>query len=505
MKKLLVASSALVAAAPAFANDVTLTGEFDFDYVTGDLTANPLATPSTSNMFNNIIAAGNSPSDSPKQRSASVGLLNGGDGDINTFSLFLTWDGGDNGGVITWTTITTSTGNPLNTAGYNVYANTQFGKFEIISNNARTTDEDLAETLFAVDETFVGSHDFLSATGHDYTSHGLVKGGFGNLGVADGPVDDLPDITRSIGNPGFRYTTPELVPGLTVALAWGGQSDTLKTGSALNKVGAVVGDLYVDQGEDYMLSIAYDNGMVDANLDYNGNGDVRLDAQIETDFGNFKIEYGYGLDVIANTVAGVSAKNSEAGSVTTAIGDIFTVKGGLITAVNTANNGTSLEDTVATGLVADNNNYELRYDAPTIAGISGVLYYNSDGTAEVQGSYDFGEASLTLGYTDFGDDAAILIPAMNGASVLSSLTNVNAYFATGARWVPARILGSVTGAMVKVETEAAGFPIALIYEDIDTGVRLDPEADISIEAAVNDYLTVIVREDEVKFEVAGSF
>ena len=132
MKKLLVASSALVAAAPAFANDVTLSGTFVGHAATTDL--EQLSNAVITTLTYGIAYAGN-----------NIG------GNINFGQT-------DTVGVV----LVASTGATSNTSlsnivtqidSANIYADSAFGKFNFGTSDGSKTDNDLGELAVLQDQS----------------------------------------------------------------------------------------------------------------------------------------------------------------------------------------------------------------------------------------------------------------------------------------------------------------------------------------------------------------
>ena len=240
MKKLLIATSALIAAAPALAN-VTLSGTIDLDFTTGEFES--------------------------------------GDGDVNTLSLGLAYTGEGFGGSLTLSPLndgTTAVSSIV--AGYNIYSNTDLGKFSIGTSDGLSTDDDLAETAQAVDFT-LGKDDLTDTYGGFALTDPACLGVAGGGGSADcsgdtwdtgdGPVDNgALGVANSISTPSLSYTAPS-VSGFTVGITWGSNQGA---------------------SADYVMNIGYSNDMIDLAIDMDEDGAYVATSTVSTAVGNVLVE-----------------------------------------------------------------------------------------------------------------------------------------------------------------------------------------------------------------------
>lgn len=259
MKKLLISTAALTVSAPAFANDVTLSGTFAASYTTGNATITAFSIPTAVSLTAAV------PATTPTTITAGMlvfadaatyKMFQNGEGAVDTLTLKVSVDGDGYGGALTLSPLESDL-----VGGYNIFADTQFGRFSIGTNDGISTDEDFAEVGAVADETF------------DPVGNGMVESIFSDFGVDDGPVDDLAGVENSASAPSLSYKSPD-ISGLSFGITWGSTS----------------------AAENYILNVGYSSDLITANVDVNGAGDYRIDAKIATGVGNILIEYGFGQD-----------------------------------------------------------------------------------------------------------------------------------------------------------------------------------------------------------------
>jgi len=223
MKKLLVATSALVVAAPAFANDVTLSGTLEFKASTED--GAELSTAS-----------------------------------VDTFEITLAGAGDVVGGNVT---LGLTAASDIGVTGYDVYADSSIGKFNIGTSTGTMTDNDLTELEYIGDT-------------------GAVNFASGITGVAVNGLATYLTYSNSLGP-------------VDVALTWGGNGmvtsvggsfggfdvdvDSSDAGSAVNVSGEVAGfgiKVESDDSSNYDLAVTGSFGDYGVAIGSNSNEDFEL-------------------------------------------------------------------------------------------------------------------------------------------------------------------------------------------------------------------------------------
>lgn len=248
MKKLLVASAAVAVAAPAFANDVTLSGN-----VVGEL--------STSNL--NTVTAG---ALSTFEITLAVAPEGNGIGGNITFGLEQVLTTAPVAGVPGTTTLATVEDYSFGVTGYDIFAMTDLGKFNVGTSTTTKTDDDLTE-MNAIGDT--GEVDFAS----------------GLIGFDEG---------FHIGS--YLSYSNDLGP-ISVGLTWGAAADALGNAAGSTYVLSLGADLggfaalldYAESG-DYVLTLEGSVGGFGVALETDQDGDA--DAKFSGSFGDFGVALG---------------------------------------------------------------------------------------------------------------------------------------------------------------------------------------------------------------------
>ena len=227
MKKLLIASAAMTVAAPAFAQDVTMTGTFDAEYHSKN--------------------------------------FDGGDGDINTLTISIKYAGD---GVGATATLDVASTEATAIDEYNVYADTMIGRFAIGTSDGLTTDDDIAETGSAVD--FTKGVDEINDTA-------------ASIDTQDGPVENTAlGVAHSATNPSLTYSAPS-IGDVSVKLTMGSNA-----GAAQDYVlalgyrnGGVRVAVDLDENSTYVLTGVVETGVGNVAVEADNNSNYEL--QFATD------------------------------------------------------------------------------------------------------------------------------------------------------------------------------------------------------------------------------
>lgn len=273
MKKFLVATSAFVVAAPAFANDVTLSGALDFSASTED--AAELSTAS-----------------------------------INTLSIALAAAGDVVGGNITLGVSENKARNTADTAtvtsysigatGYDVYADTGLGKFNIGTSTGTMTDNDLTE-LEVIGNT--GTVAFASGV------TGVTTNGLGTYLIYSNSFGPM-NLALTWGDDGMITSVGGSFGGFDVDVD---SSDAGSVANLAGAVGPVQMKLEADDNSNYDLVLGGQFGDYGVQLGTNSNDDVELG--FGTAIG------GMGVELFVAEVGGADYSGV---SLTTAIGGMAT-------------------------------------------------------------------------------------------------------------------------------------------------------------------------------------
>ena len=271
MKKLLVATSALVVAGPAFANDVTLSGTFAGKYSTEDATE-----------------------------------LSGGAITTLTVNLAFKGDNGFGGNLKLGDDDTPDLDDLGDVNAVNIYAETALGKFNVGTDTGTKTDDDLTEMNVFNDGDDNDNVDF---------DHGLAA--FMNeenkLGTFLTYSNDFGPVSSAVtwADDGYVFSAGLELAGFDLALDYSSGSSTIEDDSSdasyvINAVGSLAGitvELEYGTGKNeknedvdsaYDLYLAYDLGVAKLALGTASNSDQEL--EVSGDLGDFGYKLYFGND-----------------------------------------------------------------------------------------------------------------------------------------------------------------------------------------------------------------